>query len=122
MPGKVTLATVRKIAAALPGVEEGSGWGAISFRAGGKMIACQAINKSAEPNSLVVRLDIDQREALIAEAPDTYYITDHYKPYPSVLVRLSRVSPDALRDLFQTSLRFVTAEKKSKKAARPKSR
>jgi len=122
MPGKVTLETVRKIANALPGVEESTSWGAISFRAGGKMLACQAIHKSAEPNSLVVRMDMDQREALIAEAPDTYYITDHYKPYPSVLVRLSKVSPDALRDLLQTSLRFVTSSKKGKKAVKSSSR
>ena len=86
------------------------------------MLACQAIHKSAEPNSLVVRMDMDQREALIAEAPDTYYITDHYKPYPSVLVRLSKVSPDALRDLLQTSLRFVTSSKKGKKAVKSSSR
>jgi hypothetical protein len=99
MPGKVTLETVRRIALALPGVEESTSWGATSFKVDGKMLSCQAISKSAEPNSLVVRMDMDQREALIAEAPDTYYITDHYKPYPSVLVRLSRVSPDALKGL-----------------------
>jgi hypothetical protein len=110
--GKVTLETVRELASALPGVEESTSRGAISFKANGKMLTCQAISKSAEPNSLVVRMDRDQRDALIADDPDTYYITDHYKPYPSVLVRLSRVSPDTLRDLLLASWRHVTSGKK----------
>ena len=31
--------------------------------------------------------------------------------YPSVLVRLSRIHPDALRDLLGMAWRFVTAKK-----------
>jgi hypothetical protein len=33
---------------------------------------------AAEPNSLMVRIDFDQRDAMIEEAPETYYIRDHY--------------------------------------------
>ena len=29
--------------------------------------------------------------------PDTYYITDHYRDYPAVLVRLSKADPQAVR-------------------------
>jgi hypothetical protein len=54
-------------------------------------------------------IPFDQRDALIAEAPDTYYITDHYVNYPVVLVRLSRVNPDILRDLLNAAWRFVSA-------------
>jgi len=48
---------------------------------------------------LVVRIDFDRRDELIAEDPDTYYLKDHYINYPVVLVRLNRVDPDALREL-----------------------
>jgi len=52
------------------------------------MFACIAINKSAEPDTLAVRVPLEQRKDLIAEAPDTYYLTDHYADYPIALVRL----------------------------------
>jgi len=46
----------------------------------------------------------------MAAAPDVYYLTDHYVYYPVVLVRLSRIHPDALRDLLGVAWRFVTAK------------
>jgi hypothetical protein len=114
MASKITFDTVRKMASGLPGVEESTSYGAPSLKIGGKIMACPAINKSAEPNSLGVFIDMDQRDALIAEAPDTYYITDHYVKGPVVLVRLSRVSHDALRDLLHASWKFVSANNKRK--------
>jgi len=117
MASKTTFETVRKIASAIPGVEESTGLRGTSLKIGGKMLACPAINKSAEPNSLVVRIDFDQRAALIAEAPETYYITDHYVNYPSVLVRLSRINSDALRDLLGSACRFVSGDETRKRPA-----
>jgi hypothetical protein len=96
-------------ARALPGVEVTTAWGASALKVRGKMFACVAINKSAEPNSMVVRMDMAQRDLLIEEDPATYYLTDHYVGYPCVLVRLSRVSPDALRDLIRGAHRIVSA-------------
>ena len=90
----------------------------MALKVRGKLLACQAINKSAEPGSLMVRIDPEQRDALLAEAPETYYLTDHYRPYKSVLVRLSRVGKDELRDLLGASLRFVTSESKKKPPAK----
>jgi hypothetical protein len=111
----LSLDAVRELAAALPGVEESTSWGAQSWKVRGKMMACQAINKSAEPNSLGVMVPFEQRDELIAAQPDVYYVTDHYVNYPCVLVRLSRVHRDALRDLLGMAARFVgeTAKKKS---------
>ena len=72
----------------LPDVEVTTTWGAPALKVRGKMFACVAINKSAEPNSMVVRMDMTQRDLLIEEDPATYYLTDHYVDYPCVLVRL----------------------------------
>jgi hypothetical protein len=108
---KIDLDTVRKFALLLPGVEESSAYGSTAFKVKGKLLACVPINKSAEPDSLMVRVDFAQRAELLAAAPDVYYLTDHYVNYPSVLVRLPRIHPDALRDLLGMALRFVTARK-----------
>jgi hypothetical protein len=58
----------------------------------------------------MVRVDFDDRAELLAAAPDVYYVTDHYLGYSAVLVRLSRVTPDVLRDLLGMAHKFVTAE------------
>jgi len=108
MPRRASVATVRAIGRTLPDVEETTSWGAFALKVRGKMFVCTAINKAAEPNSLVVRMDFAQRDALLAEDPDTYYLKDHYVDYPCVLVRLSKVHPDALRDLVAGAHRFVS--------------
>jgi|SRR5579872_3621475 len=115
MPAKkVTFDTVRKIGLTMPGVEEGTSWGVPALKVRGQMFACVPTNKSAEPDSLLVRMDFDQRDGLIAEAPDVYYLKDHYVGYPSVLVRLSRIDESALGDLLNMGWRFVSAKARSK--------
>ena len=108
---KIDFNTVREIAGALPGVETGTIHGSPSIKVRGKLLACLPVNKQAEPDSLAVRIDFDQRAALLAEAPDIYYISGHYAAYPMVLVRMSRINRDALRDLLKAGWRFVTAPK-----------
>ena len=61
--------------------------------------------------SLVVRVDINDRAELLAAAPDVYYVTDHYVGYSAVLVSLSRVTTDVLRDLLGMAHKFVTAHR-----------
>jgi len=115
MPKKMTFENVRKIGLALPGVEESTTFGATSLKVQGKLLTCPAMNKSAEPGSIMVRVDFDQRQALLEEAPDIYYVTDHYVNYPAVLVRLSRIDAAALQGLLRTSWQFVTAMKPARK-------
>jgi len=102
--------TVRKIGLALPGVEESTAYGSPALKVRGKLLACVPVNRSAEPGSLAVRVDFDNRAELLAAAPDVYYVTDHYLNYNAVLVRLSRVTPDVLRDLLGMAHKFVTAD------------
>ena len=106
----------------LPDVEVTTSWGASALKVRGKMFACVAINKSAEPNSMVVRMDMAQRDLLIEEDPTTYYVTDHYVDYPCVVVRLSRISPEALDDLIRGAHRFVSATSAKRRSASPSRR
>jgi len=73
------------------------------------LLACVPSHRSAEPGSLVVRVDFDNRAELLAADPDVYYVTDHYLNYTSVLLSLSRVTPDVPRDLLGMAHKFVTA-------------
>lgn len=110
----IDFATVRELARGLPGVEEGTAYGSPALKVGGRMFACIAIHRSAEPHSLAIRMDVSDRDELIEADPATYYLTEHYVDYPVVLVRLAKVQPDALRDLLRMGWRFESA-----RAARP---
>ena len=112
-PGKkIDFDVVRELAMALPDVEESTIHGAPSLKVRGKLLACPALHQSAEPGSLAVRIGFDQRAELLAAEPRVYYVTDHYVNYPTVLVRLSQVHRDSLRDLLGMSWRFVSANVK----------
>src|SRR4051812_26981352 len=106
----VTFETVRQIGLGLPDVEEGTMYGSPALKLGKRLVACMAIHKSAESGSLVVRNSFDERTALLAEERKTYYLTDHYVSHPVVLVRLSCIQIDALRDLLGSARRFVLAD------------
>jgi hypothetical protein len=103
---------VRKIGLALPGVEASTAYGSPALKVGGKLLACVPSHRSAEPGSLAVRVGFDDRAELLAAAPDVYYVTAHYLNYSAVLVRLSRVTPDVLRDFLGMAYRFVTARRR----------
>jgi hypothetical protein len=121
-PGKAAASfdLVYTLARKLPGVEVSTAYGKTALKANGKLMACPAINKSAEPDSLIVKIGFDERAELVETDPDVYYVTDHYVPYPSVLVRMSRIRPDALEGLLQMAWRFATREKS--RAAKPGSK
>ena len=84
----------------------------------GALVACLASHTSAEPDTLVVRLPIDQRDAMIADDPGTYYLAPHYEGYPCVLVRLSKIGREELRDLLHAAWRFVDAHAPKRRRTR----
>lgn len=110
--------TVRRIGLALPGVEESTAYGSPALKVHGKLQACVPSHRSAEPGSLVIRVDFDDRAELLAADPDVYYVTHHYVDYSAVLVRLSRVNRDVLRDLLGMAYKFVTRKPAPSSTAR----
>jgi hypothetical protein len=110
--------TVRKIALALDGVEEATSYGTAALKVRGALF----LRLKEDGDSLVVRIDFDQREAMIADDPGVYYITDHYLKYPWILVRLSRVHPDAIRDLIGSAYRIASASTRKRPQSKRKAR
>ncbi len=117
MPAKrMSFDTVRQRVRDLPDVEDGTADGSPALKVRGRMFACLPTHRSAESDSLVVWTDFIQRDALIADDPNTYYLTPHYVNYPVVLVRLHRIHRDALGDLLHSAWRFVSAKGKRRAA------
>jgi len=117
---EAAFARVRRMGLALPDVEPGTAYGSPALKVRGRMFACMAIHRSAEPGSLVIRVDFDERDELIAADPSTYYLTDHYVNYPSVLVRLARVRDDVLRDLLRMAWQFESARGQRRARRQPR--
>lgn len=108
----ITFDTVQEIGLSMPGVEKGLAYGVPALKVQGQLLACVPANPSAEPGSLLVRVDFDDRADLLAGDPAVYYLTDHYVDYAGVLVRLSRVDRGALRDLLGMAYKFVIRQPK----------
>jgi hypothetical protein len=106
---------VESIGRTLPDVEVTITYGKPALKVRGTMFVCMASHKSAEPDSLVVMMDFATRDTLVEEAPDVYYLKEHYVGYPCVLVRLQRVSADALHDLVSSAYRYVIEKKRRRK-------
>jgi hypothetical protein len=102
---------VRVVGLTLPDVQAATRYdGSPLLKLGGIFLAGLATHPSAEPDTLVVRHGDEEREWLIEDAPETYYLTDYYRRYPLVLVRLSHITRDALRDVLSVSWRLTAAK------------
>ena len=99
---------VRQVGLTLPGVAAEQRYdGAPVLKIDGVFMAGLAVHQSAEPDTLVIRADVEERELFIHDAPDTYYLTDYYRPHPVLLVRLVRITPAVLRELLAASHRLT---------------
>ena len=102
-PG-VTPATARRLVLALPGAESGTSYGMPSFKVAGKFFA----RLRDDDTVLVVHLrSFEDRDYLLEHEPAVFFTTDHYRNYPTVLVRLAGVPESMLRDVLADAWRRV---------------
>ena len=104
---RVTYDTVCELAQRLPEVEESTSYGTPALKVRGKMF----VRLKEDGDTIVLRSDSFEREHLLASAPQTFFITDHYRDYPWVLVRLSTVDAAQLGELLEDAWRRVAPRK-----------
>ena len=107
-PKPVTYDTVRRLALTLPGVEESTSYGTPALKVKGKLM----VRLHDDGDKIVVAMPFERREEMMAADPETYFITDHYRDYPWILVSLAKVHEDALRDLLQIAHNVASRSKK----------
>lgn len=94
----MTFDEVAAIALSFPGVAEHVTHGTPSIKVGSKFLL-----REREPGILAMgRPSMDERDFLLEADPDMFFVTDHYRGYPYVLIRLDRITPDHFRALFET--------------------
>lgn len=102
---------IRKIAHALPGVVDGTSYGTPALKVGGKLFA--RLHQSMD--CVVFRCEILDREILMQSAPDAFFITDHYRDYPWILLRIGVVEKRVLPELIERAWRLVASKTLIKK-------
>jgi hypothetical protein len=100
----VTWETVREIALALPEAEKSTSYRTPAMKVRGKLFA----RLREEGDVIVVRIEPNDRAMRMAADPDAFFVTEHYVPYPYMLVRLSAVAKDDLAELLTAAWRLVT--------------
>ena len=100
--------TVRKVGLTLPNVEESTSYGTPALKVKGKLF----VRLHQDLDKIVLAMPFDRREEMMAADPETYFITDHYREYPGILVSLARVRADALPDLLNLAYRTALTAKK----------
>ncbi len=101
----IYLERIRAIALSIPGVTEGTCYGTPGFYVNKKFLA----RLKEDGETLVVYTD--DRDNWIETDPETYFFTEHYRNYPSVLVRLDRVKIKELKALFLASWKLRAGKK-----------
>ncbi|MGA2345938.1 MAG: MmcQ/YjbR family DNA-binding protein [Candidatus Sulfotelmatobacter sp.] len=104
----VTYDTVRRVGLTFPNVEESTSYGTPALKTKGQLF----VRLHQDLDKIVVKMPFDRREELMAADSETYFITDHYRDYPWILVSLAKVPREALPDLLGIAHREATREKK----------
>ncbi len=108
-PRGTTWQTVLDLGCAMKDVEESTSYGTPSLKVKKKFL----LRLKEDGESIAIKIGFDEREMLMAADPDAFYLTDHYRPYPAMLVRLPKVTRDQLRDVLNLAYAFVTSKRRS---------
>lgn len=103
----VTYHDVRAIGSGLPGVEEGTSYGTPALKVKGKLFA----RLWEDGETLVLRVNPFERPYLLDADPAAFFLTDHYRDYPWVLVRLAAVDPAVMRERLEDAWRLCAPKK-----------
>src|SRR5689334_6712055 len=89
-----------------PGVVEELSYGTPALKVRGKLLV-----RLREPDVVVLMVDLDEKEFLMEVIPDVFFETNHYRDYPAVLARLSKIDPDELESRIEATWRRSASKK-----------
>ena len=117
-----------RVAKQFPAVEESTAYGTPALKVKGKILSRW---RTEAEGALALWCDFVDREMLLQADPNVFFVTDHYRNHPMVLIRLDKVRAAALPDLIERAwylraspklIAQVAAARNERGAARPKPR
>jgi hypothetical protein len=100
----VTKAQLKKIALSFPGSNDNPSYGKPAFCIGKKFFTRW---RDEEDSIVLIVESIDERDMLLEADPKTFFITDHYRNYPSVLARAAKLDATTLRGMLERRWRKI---------------
>ena len=107
-----------KIALRLPGAAESTSYGTPAVKVRGKLLSRW---RTEAEGALAIRCDFLDRQILLQADPEAFFLTDHYRDYPMVLVRLEKLGEAAIGDVLERAWPLVAPRKLLRSAAGPTS-
>jgi hypothetical protein len=95
-------ASVCRMALRLPGVTEGTSYGTPALHVSRRFLA----RLKEDGETMAIRMDFADRDVLLELDPTVFYLTDHYRPYQAVLVRLKKAPPSVVRRVLEQAWSF----------------
>jgi hypothetical protein len=95
---------VCRIGREFAGVEESTSYGTPALKVRGKLL----VRLREDGETLVLITTFVDRDLLLRDKPRTFFIEEHYRNYPAILTRLTRVGPNQLRDIIEAAWLRVT--------------
>jgi hypothetical protein len=110
----LTKAEARKIALSFPGTTEGS-----HFRQPAIYLNEKFFTRVHHKEDAMVILtgSLEMRDVMLEAEPELFFITDHYRNFPALLARLSKLDRKTLKELLTARVLRI-AEKAAKKKAK----
>jgi len=113
-----TVDDIVRFTRALPDVVESTSYGKPALKRGEKLIFALR-----DPESLSMVCSFEDRAALMRDHAGTFYVTEHYLNWPSVIVRLLNADKKVLRAAVTRAWERAGAQARTRRArARPTAR
>lgn len=93
-----------RIARSLPGAEVSTSYGTPAVKVRGKLLSRWRVEAEG---ALAIRCDLVDRHILLQTQPDVFFLTEHYRDYPMILMRMEKASPKTMRDVVERAWRLV---------------
>ncbi len=78
-----------RIALTMPGTETSTSYGTPAVKVRGKLLSRW---RTEAEGALAIRCDFLDRQILLLAQPEVFFLTDHYRDYPMILMRLEKAS------------------------------
>ncbi|WP_139861992.1 MmcQ/YjbR family DNA-binding protein [Bradyrhizobium ivorense] len=104
----MTFDDIRTLALTWPEVEDGTSYGTPALKVRKKLL----VRLREDGDSLVMPgVPPDERDMLVERQPSVFYFTDHYRDYPTVLIRLSKARRASVEPLLRRHWRTLASNK-----------
>jgi hypothetical protein len=84
-------------AAALPGLEQRTCYGTPALYVRKRILA----RLREDGATVAIKIEFADRDVVLEADPAAFFLTDHYRPYPMVVMRLAKVRPAVARSLLE---------------------